>query len=313
MDQYSQKTYLVTLSHLRSWKTAEKNDLLIQLNKNNLPLSEFYYLDSDTLSSEFNLSEKQILSLKNSEKHLTKNAMMIEDMENKGFSLIALHDNNSYPSKLKQNLGLQYCPCIIYSYGDINLFQEPSVAIVGSRSASDVALTFTDNISQNATNEMKVVVSGFAKGVDRRSLDATLDNNGRAIIVLPQGILTAGKINKDYYAQINQGDVLVVSAFYPSAPWSIAYAMARNPYIYGLGEEIYVAESDTKGGTWSGAIDGLRKNRKVFVRNPEKTEKNGNIHLIHKGCEPVDINGNPVKVELSVIDKDRNEQQKLFE
>ena len=313
MDQYSQKTYLVTLSHLRSWKTADKNDLLIQLKANNLSLSEFYHFDNDTLTNEFNLSEKQILSLKNSEKHLTKNAMMIEDMENRGFSLIALHDNNSYPPKLKQNLGLQYCPCIIYAYGDINLFQEPSIAIVGSRSASDKALTFTDNISQNATNEIKVVVSGFAKGVDRRSLDATLDNNGRAIIVLPQGILTAGKINKDYYTQINEGDVLVISAFYPSAPWSVAYAMARNPYIYGLGEEIYVAESDTKGGTWSGAIDGLRKNRKVFVRNPEKTEKNGNIHLIHKGCVPVDINGNPVKVEPISINEDKNDQQKLFE
>ena len=68
MDQYSQKTYLVTLSHLRSWKTADKNDLLIQLKANNLSLSEFYHFDNDTLTNEFNLSEKQILSLKNSEK-----------------------------------------------------------------------------------------------------------------------------------------------------------------------------------------------------------------------------------------------------
>lgn len=312
MSHYSQKTYLVTLSHLRSWKTVEKNDLLSQLKENNLSLSELYSYDNDTLCNEFNLTEKQMLSLKRSEEQLTKNALMIEDMENRGFSLIALHDNNSYPPKLKQNLGFNYSPTIIYAYGDMSLFQDPSVAIVGSRTASDTALAFTDNIARNATKEMKVVVSGFAKGVDRRSLDAALDNNGRAIIVLPQGILTAGKVTKDYYAQINEGEVLVMSAFYPSSPWSVAYAMARNPYIYGLGEEIYVAESGTKGGTWSGAIDGLRKERKVFVRNPEKTEKNGNIHLINKGCIPVDINGNPVKVESSTFNEKKNVQQKLF-
>lgn len=313
MDQYSYKTYLVTLSHLRSWKTAEKNLLLMQLKDENLSLSEFFSYDYDTLIGEFKLNNKQTSSLKKSEKDLTKNAMMIEDMENRGFTLIDYLEDSRYPPLLKENLDYKYSPSMIYTYGNTDLFNEPSVAIVGSRVVSDTALTFTENIAKAATNKMKVVVSGFAKGVDRKSLDATIEYNGRAIIVLPQGILTAGKINKDYYSQINNGEVLVMSAFYPSAPWSVAYAMARNPYIYGLGEQIYVAESGTKGGTWSGAIDGLRKGREVFVRNPEKTEKNGNIHLIQKGSVPVDIYGNPVEVEPTTNKKSRDVQQKLFE
>ena len=60
----------------------------------------------------------------------------------------------------------------------------------------------------------------------------------------------------------------------------------------GLAEDIYVAESSEKGGTWSGVIDGLRKGRKILVRQPEQTEKNANKLLIQKGAVSVDFNGN---------------------
>ncbi len=49
--------------------------------------------------------------------------------------------------------------------------------------------------------------------------------------------------------------------------------MARNPIIYGLAGEIYVAESLEKGGTWRGVIDRLRKGRKIYLRKPDPTEK----------------------------------------
>jgi predicted Rossmann fold nucleotide-binding protein DprA/Smf involved in DNA uptake len=67
--------------------------------------------------------------------------------------------------------------------------------------------------------------------------------------------------------------------------------MARNPIIYGLADEIFVAESSEKGGTWSGVMDGLRKGRKIYVRKPEPNEKNANILLIQKGAIAVDYNG----------------------
>jgi predicted Rossmann fold nucleotide-binding protein DprA/Smf involved in DNA uptake len=84
---------------------------------------------------------------------------------------------------------------------------------------------------------------------------------------------------------------LVLSTFHPKAVWSVGLAMARNPIIYGLADEIFVAESSEKGGTWSGVIDGLRKGRKIYVRIPEPNEKNANILLIQKGAVAVDYNG----------------------
>jgi DNA processing protein len=106
--------------------------------------------------------------------------------------------------------------------------------------------------------------------------------------------MTFGSGFTKYYKQIIDGDVLVLSTFFPKAPWKAELAMARNPIIYGLADEIYVAESTEKGGTWSGVVDGLRKQRKIFVRQPEPSEKNANLILIQKGAVPVDFNGSVI-------------------
>ena len=128
---------------------------------------------------------------------------------------------------------------------------------------------------------------------------SALKYKGHSIIVLPQGITTFSSGFRKYYKQIIEGDVLVLSTFHPKAPWSVQLAMARNPIIYGLAKEIYVAESSNKGGTWSGVIDGLRKKRTIYVRMPEANEKNANLLLIRKGAKPVDMEGNILKYEVT--------------
>lgn len=133
-----------------------------------------------------------------------------------------------------------------------------------------------------------------------------INYKGQSIIVLPQGIMTFGSGFKKYYSQIIAGDVLVLSTFFPKAPWKAELAMARNPIIYGLANEIYVAESAEKGGTWSGVVDGLRKRRKIYVRQPEQTEKNANLVLIQKGAVPVDYNGNEFSKSYSSLITEQN-------
>jgi predicted Rossmann fold nucleotide-binding protein DprA/Smf involved in DNA uptake len=176
--------------------------------------------------------------------------------------------------------------------------QEDAVAIVGSRKAGKIALEFTDRIARKSVGEHKVVVSGFAKGVDQQALDSALLANGKSIIVLPQGILTFSTGFKKYYAPIVEGNVLVLSTFFPKAGWDVGLAMARNTYIYGLAKEIFVAESDSKGGTWEGVMDGLKRNRLIYVRNPEPNEKNANLKLIESGAAAVGMSGERMQLEL---------------
>jgi len=66
-------------------------------------------------------------------------------------------------------------------------------------------------------------------------------------------------------------------------------------YIYGLASEIYVAETDSKGGTWEGAMNGLKRQRKIYIRMPEPDEKNANQKLITLGAIPVNKDGVIIK------------------
>ena len=172
-------------------------------------------------------------------------------------------------------------------------------------------MKFTDNIAKLASEQFKVVVSGFAKGVDRQALDSAIKYIGHSVIVLPQGVLTFSSGIRQYYQEIVRGDLLVLSTFFPKAPWSVQLAMARNPIIYGLADEIYVAQSDEKGGTWAGVSDGLRKGRTIYVRYPEQEEQNANRKLIEKGAIAVDFDGKIKEGQLNDISKlDKEEEIK---
>ena len=264
-----------------------------------MSLGEFFNLGKNEWLSKYELTSKEIDDLVKIKTELPNYSFLAENLLNEGYELIPV-TAPGYPPLLKQNLKTS-SPPLIYIKGDKQIFTEKSIAVVGSRNASDKSLLFTAHIVKRASKEFKVIVSGFAKGVDRQALDSAVEYLGRSIIVLPQGIMTFGTGFKQYYKQIINGDVVVLSSFFPKLPWSVECAMARNPVIYGLADEIYVAESNDKGGTWSGVKDGLNKGRKIFVRQAEEDENNANNKLIEMGAVPVDFDGNIIelKYELS--------------
>ncbi len=287
-------------SNKDGWKNEDKMNLIIQFyHEKKMSIIDFFSLSENNLKDDFALNNKQIFDLQQVKSSLVNYTFLAENLQNNGIEVIPVV-SPEYSKTLKENLK-KSAPIVLYIKGNKKIMQERSIAIVGSRDASGIALSFTDNIAKQASKEWKVVVSGFAKGVDKQALDSTIAYKGQSIIVLPQGIMTFESGFKTYYKQIIDGDVLVLSTFYPKAAWGKELAMARNPIIYGLAEEIYVAESkpsknrqgkETKGGTYSGVMDGLKKGRTIYVRKPDISEKNDNNFLIQNGGIAVDTNGN---------------------
>jgi DNA processing protein len=290
----TEAAYWIALAHLPRWGHLKKNNLIIKFyHEYKISIEDFFQLSENDWKSQYGLDFKDIEDLKKAKSELANNAFLAETLNNEGYELIPIV-SPEYSKTLKENLKAAHSPALLYVKGNKQIMQEKSIAIVGSRNASDKSLEFTDNIARLASREYKVVVSGFAKGVDKQALDSAINYKGQSIIVLPQGIMTFGSGFKKYYKQIVDGDVLVLSTFFPKAPWQAEFAMARNPIIYGLADEIYVAESSEKGGTWSGVVDGLRKNRTIYVRKPEPSEITANNLLIQKGAIAVDFDGNPL-------------------
>lgn len=289
--------YWLTLAHLPKVKTKKKNEIIVRFFEEGKTIIDFFHTQSSEWKYKYDISESEIPLFNDAISDIANYAFLVEDLLAQGYNIIPI-TSNDYSPTLKKNLGRPYAPPIIYTKGNIKIMKEKSITIVGSRKAKDISLEFTDNVAKMASKDYKVVVSGFAKGVDKQALDSALKYCGQSIIVLPQGISTFQSGFKKYYKQIIEGDVLVLSTFHPKAPWSVQLAMARNPIIYGLASEIYVAESSEKGGTWSGVMDGLRKGRTIYVRRPNKREKNANNLLISKGGLAVNQEGDVATYEL---------------
>jgi len=291
--------YWIALAHLPRWGYLKINNLIIKFYyENKLTIEDFFQLSENDWRIQYGLEYREVEDLKKAKSELANNAFFAESLMNEGYELIPI-TSPLYSKTLKDNLKAAHSPALLYVKGNKQIMCEKSIAIVGSRNASYKSLEFTENIAKLASKEFKVVISGFAKGVDKQALDSAIKFKGQSIIVLPQGIMTFNSGLKTYYKQIIDGNVLILSIFFPKAPWKPELAMARNPIIYGLANEIYVAESSERGGTWAGVIDGLRKDRKIFVRKPEIDEKNANNILIQKGAIPVDFDGNELSKDYA--------------
>lgn len=299
----NEAAYWITLAHIPGWGYVKTNKVVRFFNEQNINIETFCNLPNRDWENVYGLGEKEITELREALTGLQANDFLAEQLQSEGIEVVPI-TSRDYPPALKKNLRESHAPTLLYIKGNKQILQEKSVGIVGSREASETSLHFTDNMARKATREFKVVVSGFAKGVDKQALDSALKYIGQSIIVLPQGIMTFDAGFKTYAKHIEEGDLLVLSTFHPRSPWKSEQALARNTVIYGLSDDVYVAESGETGGTWSGAMEALRKKRTVYVRQPLEGEENANALLIEKGATPVDSEG-------KIIPNQAKEEQRI--
>jgi DNA processing protein len=286
-----QAAYWIGLAHLPGWTYAQINGLIIKFfHEDHLSIEDFFHLTEADWRTRYSLNEKQVSDLVKAKSELASNAFLAESYFSQGFEMIPITDPD-YPQTLKQNLKVALSPPVLYIKGNKDLLHESSIAVLGSQNASDISVAFATKVAKRASKGFKVLVSGLEKGVDEQALASMIKSKGRSIIVLPQGIMTFELGFKEYYKQIIGGDVVVLSTFHPKAPWSIGFVAARDPILFGLASELYVAEVADKGDTWSRLVDGLKKGRTIYVRKPGRAEMNANKVLIEKGATPLDRNG----------------------
>ena len=291
--------YWMAFAHAKSFSNKRKMDFLIEVvyDKETIVTAMNKMKAGDKLGFAF--TDKEWEGIQEAVTEVPNNSFLAEKLLDQGVEIVHVMEKYAYPKILKDNLKKD-APIVIYTKGNADLLNKNSIAIVGSRKCSKKSLDFTDTIAKNAVSGKSVIVSGFAKGIDKQALDSALNYKGQSIIVLPQGIETYK--TKTYYAAIVSGDVLVISTYHPKAPWSVGLAMDRNKIIYGLAIEIYAAESSDSGGTWEGVLNGIKRGRKVFVRQATNDEKNANNLLISKGAISVDIDGKVLQTTDAISD-----------
>ncbi|WEV37868.1 DNA-processing protein DprA [Lactobacillus sp. ESL0677] len=199
--------------------------------------------------------------------------------------VISFFDDN-YPEQLRQ---IYQPPLILFARGDITLLQKRIVTIVGSRQATVYSQRVLAQLVPNLVNNHVVIASGLAKGVDVLAHQATLQNHGKTIAVVGNGL-------NHYYPMVNhhvQEQVmqkgLILSEYLPDTPPRPFRFPERNRILAGLAESVVVTEAKEKSGSLITANLALQENRNVYaVPGPITSPLSaGPNRLIAVGANPI--------------------------
>lgn len=212
-------------------------------------------------------------------------ALCVERWTQTGVRLVA-RGEAAYPRQLKGNLRAAAAPILFYC-GPLDLLNSEALCVVGSRDPTDAGLEFARSIGKACAEQDLTVVSGDARGVDREAIGACIAAGGRSIGVLAEA-LSAAVLSKRNRSAILEGRLLLLSPYDPDARFTVAQAMDRNRYLYALSCAAVIVDSDTKGGTWSGAIENLKNRWTPALARVGRETRAGNPRLVEMGLTALD-------------------------
>jgi DNA processing protein len=190
-----------------------------------------------------------------------------------------------YPDALRGILG----DATLYTIGNLGLLGQRAIGICGSRSASSEAHKWAFKFGEEAAKRGLVVVSGYARGVDREAHKGALLAGGNTIAAIPEGVKYFRIIQElEPLVRLNE-NFLVVSMFEPDAVWKSWRAMERNKLIVGLSAGLFVVEARETGGTIDAAMECVRQKKPLWAvaYSTQLPERRGNQLLLQDSAIPL--------------------------
>lgn len=274
-----------------------------------MPLREFYELDTNELNTKLGLGHNQRFEKLNREEALFKGREELKFVERHHLRVYSLLDDD-YPMLLGE---IPDAPVVLFKYGEAELDSEAIIGIVGTRRCTPYGLNFCSSV----VKELGVclpgltVVSGLAYGIDASAHQASLDNNVTTIAVVAHGLDTIYPAShRDLAKEIIRSGGAIVSE-YPSGTKALrSHFLARNRIVAGLSEALLVVESEIKGGAMSTANAAFMYNREVMAlpgRISDQMSAGCNhlirkekAHLITCGTDVIELTGwKPLGLRIS--------------
>lgn len=197
-------------------------------------------------------------------------------------------NSDYYPRMLQE---IDSPPPILYTRGDISLLGMPQLAIVGSRSPTNLGSQTAELFARHFASLGIIITSGLALGIDGASHEGALSSPGaKTIAVLGSGLDTIyPPRHKELAARIVANGCLV-SEFpigMPPAAWNFP---RRNRIISGLSHGVIVVEAAMNSGSLITANLAAEQGREVFAIPGQinNIKAKGCHHLIRQGAKLVD-------------------------
>lgn len=164
-----------------------------------------------------------------------------------------------------------------------------SVALVGSRAATDAGREFARLLAADLAFAGMSVVSGMARGIDTAAHEGALRGGGETIAVLGCGVdILYPPESAGLRDRILERGALV-SEFPPGAPPRSHHFPMRNRLISGMARGVVVVEAPARSGALITARTALEQGREVMAvpGSPLFPHTAGSNRLLREGATPV--------------------------
>ena len=195
-------------------------------------------------------------------------------LEDPANQIVTLADN-AYPRLL---LEISDPPPLLYVKGNVALLDHASLAVVGSRNATQQGRSIAEAFSRELSEGGFSIVSGLALGIDAAAHIGGLAALSSSIAVVGTGLdIVYPARNRDLAHRLAEEGALV-SEFALGTPALASNFPRRNRLISGLARGCLVVEAALKSGSLITARYALEQGREVFAIP-------GSIHSpLSKGC-----------------------------
>ncbi|MFH1182867.1 MAG: DNA-processing protein DprA [Candidatus Moraniibacteriota bacterium] len=208
-------------------------------------------------------------------------------MKNDSIKTISI-ESTKYPFRLKQ---IKRPPKKLYYRGNLEILQKKYIlAVVGTRLMTSYARQALRYLIPEVARREIVIVSGLARGVDAYAHKLTLENGGKAVVVLAGGLDDIYPPEHTLFAEeIIKAGGLLLSEHSPGTDCLRQYFPARNRIISGISDAVLVVEAKQKSGALITADFAFSQGRKVLaVPGSIFSEQSQGVNgLFQKGAIPV--------------------------
>ncbi len=175
---------------------------------------------------------------------------------------ILFYTDKKYPERLKT---IEDAPSLLYYKGNVDLNYPKSVAIVGTRQATEYGKEMVSKIIEELKPHNVLVVSGLAYGIDIQAHKQALKNDLPTIAVMGSGMdVIYPSVHKETAKKIVACGALLTENHFGTKPDAHNFP-ARNRIIAGMCDALLVVEAAEKGGALITAEIANSYNKDVFA------------------------------------------------
>ncbi|MBK5247549.1 MAG: DNA-protecting protein DprA, partial [Peptostreptococcaceae bacterium] len=270
--------YYIWLSNLKSIQLMEKKELLKKfITPENIYAASILDFPKEYQTRENFVNEIERRNLEQSEEILKENA-------NNNIKTITI-DNPFYRGSSRAEAS---SPLVLYYKGELSMEAKPTVAVVGTRKATEYGKVVAQLIWREYVDNNSIILSGLAAGIDSLAHQACLDAGGITYAFVANGLDTCYPAQNLKLMETIEKNGAVISPYPAGTLPKPHHFINRNKILAGWADEIVVVEAGAKSGALMTADFGKKFNRKIYAvpNNIFESSSIGCNQLILKGAIP---------------------------